>query len=132
MYHFRMAEDMDDVLELSIMSNDDDVEVPALDGSFMEIQETEHQCAICNNTYSTKYNLQRHISVHSGSAHCTKCSNVFDNEDLLKEHVSQKHDKHCFMCEDCGSDFMTKQSLRRHRIVKHNIEHDCSTISSID
>ena len=94
----------DEALELSMIIEHEssDVEVvPVLEGSFVEVDESQgsHECSICSKTFSTKYNLRRHIRIHSStSIRCTTCSAVLESDDALKDHMSAKQQKDHFIC----------------------------------
>ena len=51
-----------------------------------------------------------------------KCSEAFADEKLLRPHVAQ-HQTDCFMCRDCGKEFVLLSLLEEHyRFVENGGE----------
>lgn len=112
--------------ELFWLDNEEDLqEVPAQDGSFLEIGKEEETattqdivCGICEKVFQNQKNLKRHLLVHSDVPKCKTCKKKFKSEEELMEHNKQKHST-TFVCDQCGNTFERKQSLKRHRTIKH-------------
>jgi uncharacterized Zn-finger protein len=78
-------------------------------------------CHICNKSFASRYNLQRHATVvHGGdkSFKCTEagCNNTFAyNRDLLVHKTKCHGDGQTLKCKSCDKVFMYRSSWKRHR-----------------
>ena len=86
-----------------------------------------HNCNICDTKFSNEANLKRHIrSVHEKKFTCLACQEVFDCARKLERH--KRHFFHCrdkeetkdvFKCDRCDFKTSRKDSLLRHKRLKH-------------
>ena len=104
-------------------------EIPVLEGSFVEVEtddidqsSSEHVCYICEKRFQHKHNLKRHFLVHSeGFVKCSFCSCSLENKQKLDKYIIRLHTGR-FICEECGIDYKTSQTLSNHRMIKHKAE----------
>ncbi|KAL4705078.1 hypothetical protein ACJJTC_002726 [Scirpophaga incertulas] len=97
---------------------------------------TVYSCKECNKVYNAKSGLISHMaSTHSSScgAYCATCRTHFRSEHNLAHHL-RTHSAHItdtdkkFICDECGSKFLTKSSLQEHIDYIHLMKkkHECS------
>ena len=92
----------------------------------------EHQCDVCNLTFSNERGLNRHIgSVHRQSTFkCDKCPKYYSAEKTLLFHKKTKHSivgiVECDLCKRKFNDILNlnKHKKRVHLALKN---HKCST-----
>ncbi|KXN67532.1 hypothetical protein CONCODRAFT_42766 [Conidiobolus coronatus NRRL 28638] len=50
------------------------------------------KCHICNQSFSRKNSLRRHLQLHTGLKpyHCNTCSKSFARQDIYKRHMVSK------------------------------------------
>ena len=105
-------------------------------------------CVVCGLPTDDEERMKRHIELHHGKCvsggqlHCTKCNDVFNNEDSFLSHTAtnhkdesvckgctrefenidilEKHQKQCveyspYRCEYCGAGFVINIRLKSHR-----------------
>ena len=88
-----------------------------------------HNCNICDTKFSNEANLKRHIrSVHEKKFTCLVCQEVFDCKRKLERHkrhffhFQEKEEiKDVFSCDNCDFKTSRKDSLLRHKRLKHGI-----------
>ena len=104
------------------------------------------QCNECNSEFSSKSNLNRHVSTTHGQNPrvfpCTVCEKTFGRHDTLLKHETIEHNKRqdvliipgvnderdVFECNHCEKIYKTKFSLLRHIESKHVSKrfHECN------
>lgn len=81
------------------------------------------QCIICDNAFTKKYYLNKHIAtVHGGIKpyKCDICDATFTQTASLKYHISSVHGgKKPFQCPDCEKSFTSKRSMKYHISATH-------------
>jgi uncharacterized Zn-finger protein len=96
----------------------------------------QFQCSICNKTFSTNTNLQRHIkTVHEKIKRftCAHCPKSFYRKEHLQRHIARCHtftndsttnSNRPFECDidNCGKFFKTKRDLKLHQRRVHSGE----------
>lgn len=75
--------------------------------------EDNWRCRLCKKEYKRRSSLLRHIKVHSAQHICKICTRVFQSEEDLQSHNSEKHSDH-FLCDTCGKSFNWSSSLKQH------------------
>lgn len=75
--------------------------------------EDNWRCRHCTKEYQRRSSLLRHIKVHSAQHICKTCTRVFQSEENLQSHNSEKHSDH-FLCDTCGKSFNRSSSLKQH------------------
>jgi len=86
-----------------------------------------YMCSIknCKKKFAHKYTRNRHeMLVHASEKHglrqCSHCSQVFANEDRLREHMKNLNVQRKFQCHFCkGKMYKTMAALKRHFISNH-------------
>lgn len=79
-------------------------------------------CDICQETFSRKYNLQRHMEMHRSDKRdktmCPVggCQRSFCTKDALKTHIKCHHQGNTSQCDICMKTFVYKSSLDRHKL----------------
>ncbi|XP_055373796.1 protein PF3D7_1417600 [Condylostylus longicornis] len=85
--------------------------------------ETQHECAICNKSFSTKWNLKIHSWVHANRTakpfKCEHCTKAFVREIDYKNHMNAHKQIRPYTCEYCGCKFIRKYNYLRHRREHH-------------
>merc|ERR1719462_336980 len=89
--------------------------------------ETFYPCSFCDQTFTSKYNMQRHVkNVHGEkkSKHkCTLCEATFNQKSNIKRHMAVVHDGvKPFECQFCDSSFGVKGLLIKHIETVHEGE----------
>ncbi|XP_039969590.1 uncharacterized protein LOC120781432 [Bactrocera tryoni] len=85
--------------------------------------DTQHDCAICNKSFSTKWNLKIHSWVHANRTSkpfkCEHCPKAFVREVDFKNHMNAHKQIKPYTCEYCGCKFIRKYNYMRHRREHH-------------
>ena len=76
----------------------------------------DHKCDQCENEYSSKIHLKRHIeAAHMDlSFHCDFCIKVFKTSIDLKEHEKREHSGVAIPCPHCNKNFIQQRNLDLH------------------
>ena len=79
-------------------------------------------CKVCENTFSTKFNLKQHIqSTHIGEKHtCKHCSKSFGTKRSLVRHNKIIHGGVKIKCKICEMTFNQVCNMKRHFYTFHN------------
>ncbi|XP_065341270.1 zinc finger protein 62 homolog [Cloeon dipterum] len=80
---------------------------------------TTYYCANCPKTFKMKFNIRRHMQLHTGEFKhsCQYCGANFVAADGRDHHIRNCHR---FMCVICSSIFPTKDEVLVHRIKEHS------------
>lgn len=86
---------------------------------------TEWVCQHCGqifNNRSTRYKhiLRKHVDPKHYKYECPKCGKKFYKRELLDIHTRRHTGERIFVCEICGSKFLTSRDMRRHKEHIHN------------
>ena len=86
-----------------------------------------YPCASCEQTFTSKYNMQRHVkNVHGEKKpkhKCTLCDATFNQKGNIKRHMAVVHDGvKPFECQYCGFCFGVKGFLIKHIQTVHKGE----------
>ncbi|CAD6993310.1 unnamed protein product [Ceratitis capitata] len=85
--------------------------------------DTQHDCTICNKSFSTKWNLKIHSWVHANRTSkpfkCEHCPKAFVREVDFKNHMNAHKQIKPYTCEYCGCKFIRKYNYMRHRREHH-------------
>lgn len=80
--------------------------------------DTQHECNICNKSFSTKWNLKIHSWVHANRTSkpykCGQCTKAFVREIDFQNHLNSHKQIKPFTCEYCGCKFIRKYNYMRH------------------
>ena len=71
------------------------------------------QCDICLKDFKYKFNLNRHVRLHTSHHSCTRCSISFEDQESLTSHKEKKHST-LFVCPVCGKIFANNRSYNNH------------------
>ena len=73
------------------------------------------QCDRCEKEFSKKYNLDRHLVLHTGNFrwYCEMCRKGFSQKDLYSSHM-RSHEGLKYRCEYCGKSFTLQITLKYH------------------
>lgn len=83
---------------------------------------TDHSCTYCDYKTSRLENFKRHVSLHTEKPKfmCDKCGLQLQSKNSLQEHDLKRHSgKKNFSCEKCGKNFSRSSDLNRH-LNTHN------------
>ena len=98
-------------------------------------KKTEFYCKICDKYYASYKSFGNHTrsyhSLNKQKAKCVYCGNCFTRKDNLQQHIRLFHTSEIqtlYKCTFCEQNFMSRNSLSRHKLecVKNRI--DKSTI----
>lgn len=81
-----------------------------------------YECSICNNVFSTKSDLQRHVMMHDTVHHflCRICGFPFFDKNQLQQHLLSDHvQDYVEFCLECGKGFKSMQGYRAHQSMQH-------------
>ena len=90
--------------------------------SYMLDDQGRYVCNICDSTFKSKDNLNRHIVKHDGTKDfkCIYCPREFYFQRDLNVHLKQSHfESKKVVCGVCDADFTTNSALKKHFIAKH-------------
>ena len=87
----------------------------------------DHHCEHCDNAFSTKSDLKRHMITHSdwNRIKCRKCGKIIASQLYLKAHIKRVHEKiKDHHCEYCDKAFSTSSDLSKHKTThQENRQH---------
>jgi uncharacterized Zn-finger protein len=72
----------------------------------------------CEKTYTSKFNLKRHVEIaHYGIKRfeCSVCRGLYSSMQNLKEHVNLHYGLKPFTCVHCGETFRQASQLSLHK-----------------
>ena len=85
-----------------------------------ENNQKSHKCSICDNSFSRKFNLKKHIeTVHDGKKphKCSVCDYSCSRNARLKKHIEIVHErKKPHKCSICDISFSRSEILKQHII----------------
>ncbi|CAL4079605.1 unnamed protein product [Meganyctiphanes norvegica] len=75
-----------------------------------------YKCNQCDKDFSTKLNLEEHMSMHTGVRpySCNHCEMDFPRKNYLKYHMQVHHGEKPYKCNQCDKDFSSKVNLEGH------------------
>lgn len=81
------------------------------------------QCNICRNGFKNDRSLRAHMYTHT-LFNCSSCNSSFENRKCYLHHRNNCKGSKCtsqdiYECNDCGSKYTKKPSLRVHIVQKH-------------
>ena len=81
--------------------------------------EKVYKCDVCNKSYSTKNNLNRHLKKHTGADHyqCDGCDKTFSRHDNMLKHQRL----HVYACTVCTNHFTMPDALEQHMLNFHGV-----------
>ncbi|XP_043991229.1 zinc finger and SCAN domain-containing protein 2-like isoform X2 [Gambusia affinis] len=104
---------------VSALENQDEAgsDSPAFGSQCRTVPNESCQCHVCGKTFHCKYNVLRHLRVHSGEKpfSCKICGKVFTQNSHVKEHMKRHTGDRPFSCETCGKSFPRRFNLKIHR-----------------
>ena len=87
---------------------------------------SNYKCPQCPYKTSRIYNFRRHRRTHSKTKQfkCQECQKGFVDQNYLKLHVTTNHGHDGgkptrFLCDDCGRNLSSINSLQRHQLKLH-------------
>jgi len=85
--------------------------------------EVRYTCAECDEKFHDSQSLNtHHRNNHTGPSTCTLCSQVCQNEEVLRRHMAKHASEGVFICDLCSKEFKTKVLLNIHvKRVHHKI-----------
>jgi hypothetical protein len=88
----------------------------------------KQNCPVCNDIFSTNFNLERHFLIIHCDAERFYCENC--NKDFGRKYDLKAHAKRCgkdpgviYKCKICGKGFLKKSNCKRHE-SNHSIQSD--------
>lgn len=79
-------------------------------------------CSFCKKSYNWRYQLQRHLAVHSVDKPftCSTCEKSFALKSYLRAHQQKTHsEERPFSCKICGKTFSLRAYLNHHQRSRH-------------
>ncbi|XP_026769497.3 zinc finger protein 1035 [Pangasianodon hypophthalmus] len=106
---------------------DDEVKISNTDDSN---QDKIYRCPICPESFSQVLELANHLSVHANM--CNVCNKTFSTKQQLEKH-EQCHLSAAtqYECTECGRSFLGSDAFRQHYCV-HQKHLSCSSLSTTD
>ena len=88
---------------------------------YVQTEKKPYQCNICNDSFSYKVTLKKHVkSVHEKNIQfkCSICNNTFSRKNGLKSHMESVHEKiKRHKCSICNIGFYKRGNLINHKSV---------------
>lgn len=103
----------------------------------LHIKERKHKCVICNQSFTLKPTLDKHVKRHMKREHgikdfpCDECDMKYRDKSSLNRHKLAKHSGvTCkVQCEDCGKQYTSSTNLLKHKRTHHsNVSNSSSVI----
>ncbi|KAJ0169301.1 hypothetical protein K1T71_015185 [Dendrolimus kikuchii] len=87
-----------------------------------------YRCKLCKYKTVELHSAMNHCKVKhkrdsAGSLHCTQCLSICKTPQDLDEHMRREH---AFCCNECGTKFKGKHTLRSHKARVHAIKREYS------
>ena len=88
--------------------------------SHLGLKTRDFQCVECGKQFGTKGVLERHVqSLHVNEFPCGICEIKFLTNRLLEEHMKFHMGARVFKCYDCGREYISNRSLKKHAYTVH-------------
>ncbi|XP_055711886.1 zinc finger protein ZFP2-like [Phlebotomus papatasi] len=87
-----------------------------------------YQCNMCDKTFKNHYFLTKHRMIHSASKKnvCPHCNQVYSTKQNLRRHIEDIHEKlRNHLCTICGKGFAQITTLKSHYNVHSKIKFQC-------
>ena len=81
-------------------------------------------CQICNCSFNSESNAQRHMRQHYGPFPCIYCCKSFTNKDVRNYHVREYHQIKVQTCHLCGKELFSVGKLLSHLYIMHPEDED--------
>ncbi|XP_055370785.1 zinc finger protein 888-like [Condylostylus longicornis] len=82
-------------------------------------------CGECDNTFTTKLNLDRHMEIHLNrrkAYSCETCGKLFTQLNSVREHMLTHTGEKPFKCDICQKAFSRRQIYKRHLLTHTKIK----------
>lgn len=79
----------------------------------------KHVCEICGQGVVGKANILNHVRQIHGVKNCKHCSETFQTQYALLQHVSSKHTE-TLKCSVCGEMQLNRYKMKRHMALVHD------------
>lgn len=111
----KMAEKELNDMEVAYMLEDGKEEKTTYGNIMAGEKEPPHICPCCNDSFTRRSNLQRHLLRHltQGTHLCLICGNKFKGKDGLQRHLNQ-HMSKPYNCTSCRNRFASQTELSIH------------------
>uniref|UniRef100_A0A8D9B1P6 Zinc finger and SCAN domain-containing protein 2 n=1 Tax=Cacopsylla melanoneura TaxID=428564 RepID=A0A8D9B1P6_9HEMI len=116
----------------------DDLEIQHDTGKENTIQNTfvtkrEHQCTLCETSFSYKPSLVRHMNVvHFNKFQCSMCKQSLSSSPHLRNHMLKDHNHLLLFCPLCQEEFTTTEDMNTHMSHVHaqtaHVCHKCRRV----
>ncbi|XP_068157058.1 zinc finger protein 780B-like [Drosophila tropicalis] len=99
-------------------------EEPVEENQYLQ-QDTNYRCEICKKTFKYRYAYTNHKRAHvraQRSFHChyVQCSQAFETELKLRQHILTHSSDWPYQCEECPKGFYKNCKLEQHIRVSHS------------
>ena len=81
-----------------------------------------NQCHICNENFSTKRDIFRHLAlIHKTKKYhkCENCGIIFPDKVFLERHIQSIHEGTKVNCKICDESFVSEENLKSHCSAIH-------------
>ncbi|XP_065904055.1 oocyte zinc finger protein XlCOF6-like [Dysidea avara] len=119
---FTQNEDLQSHVEIHYESQDEYFNEESVEQSSLEsdveapTEERPHQCQYCSKSFKTKFNMKRHLLIHTGEKphQCQHCTKSFADSSTLRQHLSTHSEEKPYQCHHCSKQFADSRYLQRH------------------
>ena len=115
---FNLAETENHLTDSSIF--DQESVKPSFNNIKPSFERGQRDCRECGNTFTSRQHLETHFMKHTGEKpfKCDNCEKAFRTIFAMKQHKITHTAEKPFSCQ-CGAQFTTKASLKRHEEKAH-------------
>lgn len=112
------------MMHLREQGEQDSVAVPYSNG---EKKNLYFYCDKCNNKYTERYSLKKHVQACQGIGFkCDQCSLTLTTVHQLRKHKKLEHSTEIFACKFCGKRFVSQYTVQKHEKCHQEPQFQCS------
>jgi KRAB domain-containing zinc finger protein len=95
---------------------------------FLECEDDNNQCSVCDKAFDTRRKLARHKRHHTyieKTCICDICGHTSVNESQMRIHKARHSNERPFKCQSCPAAFKLDHMLKSHQIIHKEKEFEC-------
>jgi len=82
---------------------------------------TVYKCTVCSKVFRSLTSLWSHRKIHHNPMQCETCGYIAMSKSVLARHAATHSlERHKYICDQCGQQFLTRYSLQTHIRTKHD------------